>query len=90
MKGASQVMAEIKELKERKKEFKTGVDGIVVNRVYTPADLPDGEQDLSLPGEYPFTRNIMPTGYRTRLWTCLLYTSPSPRDLSTARMPSSA
>ena len=23
-------------------------------------------------------------------WTCLLYTSPSPRDLSTARMPSSA
>ena len=26
-------------------------------------------------------------GYRT---TCLLYTSPSPRDLSTSRMPSSA
>ena len=23
-------------------------------------------------------------------WTCLLYTSPSPRDLSTSRMPSSA
>ena len=23
-------------------------------------------------------------------WDCLLYTSPSPRDLSTARMPSSA
>ena len=28
---------------------------------------------------------------RTRkTWTCLLYTSPSPRDLSTSRMPSSA
>eukprot|EP00829_Urostomides_striatus_P016402 TRINITY_DN5391_c0_g1_i1.p1 TRINITY_DN5391_c0_g1~~TRINITY_DN5391_c0_g1_i1.p1 ORF type:complete len:137 (-),score=52.46 TRINITY_DN5391_c0_g1_i1:11-421(-) len=26
----------------------------------------------------------------TRLETCLLYTSPSPRDLSTSRMPSSA
>ena len=25
-----------------------------------------------------------------RLWRCLLYTSPSPRDLSTSRMPSSA
>ena len=25
-----------------------------------------------------------------RLWSCLLYTSPSPRDLSTSRMPSSA
>ena len=24
------------------------------------------------------------------LWNCLLYTSPSPRDLSTSRMPSSA
>ena len=24
------------------------------------------------------------------VWGCLLYTSPSPRDLSTARMPSSA
>ena len=24
------------------------------------------------------------------LYTCLLYTSPSPRDLSTSRMPSSA
>ena len=26
----------------------------------------------------------------TKYWTCLLYTSPSPRDLSTSRMPSSA
>ena len=25
-----------------------------------------------------------------RLYSCLLYTSPSPRDLSTSRMPSSA
>ena len=24
------------------------------------------------------------------IWNCLLYTSPSPRDLSTSRMPSSA
>ena len=29
-------------------------------------------------------------GYGVRLWNCLLYTSPSPRDLSTSRMPSSA
>ena len=25
-----------------------------------------------------------------QIYTCLLYTSPSPRDLSTSRMPSSA
>ena len=37
--------------------------------------------------EQPFTRSdtlVIPAG------TCLLYTSPSPRDLSTSRMPSSA
>ena len=28
--------------------------------------------------------------YAAKLWDCLLYTSPSPRDLSTSRMPSSA
>ena len=26
----------------------------------------------------------------SKTWVCLLYTSPSPRDLSTSRMPSSA
>ena len=30
------------------------------------------------------------TGYDGTPWVCLLYTSPSPRDLSTSRMPSSA
>ena len=29
-------------------------------------------------------------GYMERAYNCLLYTSPSPRDLSTSRMPSSA
>ena len=29
-------------------------------------------------------------GTAYELWDCLLYTSPSPRDLSTSRMPSSA
>ena len=30
------------------------------------------------------------SGKKTLVSTCLLYTSPSPRDLSTSRMPSSA
>ena len=29
-------------------------------------------------------------GARAVLWSCLLYTSPSPRDISGSRMPSSA
>jgi len=62
------------EMTERKKEFSTGVDGISVNRVYIPADL-EGikEGEIGLPGEYPFTRHIMPTGYRGRLWTMRQY-----------------
>lgn len=58
---------------ERKKEFTTTVDGTVVNRVYTPSDLREFEQDTNLPGEYPFTRHIMPSGYRSRLWTMRQY-----------------
>ncbi len=61
------------EIKERKKEFKTAVDGIVVERVYSPGSISEGGIDTSLPGEYPFTRNIMPAGYRTRLWTMRQY-----------------
>ncbi len=61
------------EQKERKEVFTTTVDGIEVNRVYAPADLKGFEPDNSLPAEYPFTRNIMPGGYRSRLWTMRQY-----------------
>jgi len=58
---------------EREKEFRTTVDGTVVKRVYTQADLKKPEPNTSLPGEYPFTRHIMPAGYRSRLWTIRQY-----------------
>lgn len=58
---------------ERKKVFKTTVDGAVVKRVYTASDLEGSELDTSLPGEYPYTRGIMPAGYRSRLWTMRQY-----------------
>lgn len=63
----------MKEEVEQKKEFRTTVGGAVVRRVYTPADLAGFKQDTSLPGEYPFTRHVMPTGYRGRLWTMRQY-----------------
>ena len=62
-----------KEMTERKREFRTTVDGVLVNRVYTPADLESAQEQIGLPGEYPFTRHIMPTGYRGRLWTMRQY-----------------
>ena len=63
----------MEEKPERKGEFKTTVDGTVVKRIYTPADLEEFKPDTSLPGEYPFTRHVMPTGYRGRLWTMRQY-----------------
>ncbi len=67
-------MKKPEEITERKKEFRTTVGGTVVDRVYAPADL-EGlkEEDIGLPGAYPFTRHIMPTGYRGRLWTMRQY-----------------
>jgi len=56
---------------ERKQEFYTD-DGIPVKRIYTPADLEEKGfnylDDLSFPGEYPFTRGISPTMYRGSHW----------------------
>jgi methylmalonyl-CoA mutase N-terminal domain/subunit len=57
---------------ERKKEFRSTVDGIVVKPVYTSFDTSPNRK-LELPGEYPFTRNIIANGYRSRLWTMRQY-----------------
>lgn len=41
-----------------------------VEPVYTSLDVAsDGLPDESMPGAYPFTRGIHPTGYRGKLWT---------------------
>src|SRR5207253_7707496 len=46
-----------------------------ISDVYTAADLArlDEERDLGLPGEFPFTRGVQPTMYRSRLWTMRQY-----------------
>jgi len=56
-------------LPARKARFTTWSDEDVPD-VLTPADVPvDYARDLGLPGEYPFTRGVQPTMYRSRLWT---------------------
>ncbi len=59
---------------ERREAFQT-TSGIPQKRVFTPADLPnlDYGQDLSFPGEYPYTRGVQPTLYRGRFWTMRQY-----------------
>ena len=51
----------------------------------------DAEQTLTqfVPGDYNKWFDVAP-GFRARFWNCLLYTSPSPRDRTRSRMPSSA
>lgn len=49
--------------------------GLKHNKLYTPLDLEgfDYEKDLGFPGEYPYTRGVQPTMYRSRLWTMRMY-----------------
>ena len=59
---------------ERSPAFVTTSE-IPIGDVYTPADLPglDPETDLGLPGEYPYTRGVQATMYRSRFWTMRQY-----------------
>jgi methylmalonyl-CoA mutase N-terminal domain/subunit len=41
-----------------------------VEPLYTTLDVPpETATDIGVPGQYPYTRGIHPTGYRGRLWT---------------------
>ncbi|HET6594924.1 MAG TPA: methylmalonyl-CoA mutase family protein [Anaerolineales bacterium] len=71
--------------KERKERFETS-SGIELPRVPLPADDdPDYEQKLGLPGEYPYTRGVQPTMYRSRLWTMRQYAGFSTAEDSNKR-----
>ncbi len=64
----------MKKPSERKPSFRTG-SGIEVKSLYTGRDLEgiDPEREIGFPGEYPFTRGIQPSMYRSRLWTMRQY-----------------
>src|SRR5713101_8204177 len=59
---------------KRKPEFKT-ISGMPVERLYTDENLrrEDAAEHPGFPGEFPFTRGIYPTMYRSRLWTMRQY-----------------
>jgi methylmalonyl-CoA mutase, N-terminal domain len=40
-----------------------------VDALFTPLDGPDPDAAFEVPGAWPFTRGIHPTGYRGKLWT---------------------
>jgi methylmalonyl-CoA mutase N-terminal domain/subunit len=49
----------------------TTVSSVPIEPLYTPESLSgfDPETDLGFPGQYPFTRGVHATMYRSRLWT---------------------
>lgn len=49
----------------------TTVSGVPIAPLYTPEDLPgfDPAAELGYPGQYPFTRGVHASLYRSRLWT---------------------
>jgi methylmalonyl-CoA mutase N-terminal domain/subunit len=53
-----------------KKDFTT-VSGMEIPHLVTPEQTSriDPIQDVGIPGEFPYTRGIHPTGYRGKLWT---------------------
>jgi methylmalonyl-CoA mutase N-terminal domain/subunit len=55
------------------------VSGTPIDTLYTPRDVPDAAtanaflRQTGFPGEYPFTRGVQPTMYRSRFWTMRQY-----------------
>ena len=81
--------------KERKTRFETS-SGIEVPRVpipdgasTTPTAPPSAEEvyleKLGFPGEYPYTRGVQPTMYRSRFWTMRQYAGFSTAEESNKR-----
>src|SRR5437764_11096540 len=60
--------------KSSKPKFQTS-SGIELDSCYRPSGktTSDAEARQGFPGEYPYTRGIYPTQYRSRLWTMRQY-----------------
>lgn len=67
------------EEKERKERFETD-SGIEIKRTYPKQDIPEEK-----PGEFPFTRGVQPTMYRSKLWTMRQYAGFSTAEESNKR-----
>ena len=61
----------LQKMPERKKEFLTRESWLPIKRVYSPLDVKDIDylKDIGMPGEYPFTRGVQATMYRSKFWT---------------------
>jgi methylmalonyl-CoA mutase, N-terminal domain len=67
------------EEKERKEKFLTD-SGIEIRRVYPKTEVKEEQ-----PGEFPFTRGVQPTMYRSKFWTMRQYAGFSTAEESNKR-----
>ncbi|HEU5369774.1 MAG TPA: methylmalonyl-CoA mutase family protein, partial [Ktedonobacterales bacterium] len=80
----------IQKTPERQQTFITSpASGIEVQPLYTQADLEargfDPETQLGYPGQYPYTRGVQPTMYRSRFWTMRQYAGYATAEESNQR-----
>ncbi len=76
----------LSQLPERADEFITN-SSEPINRLYTPLDIAENDYDatLGLPGEYPYTRGVHPTLYRSKLWTMRMFAGFGTAEETNAR-----
>ena len=72
--------------RNKKKTFTT-ISGKAVKGVYTPLDNAGSDylRDLGNPGDYPFTRGIHATGYRSKPWTLRIFAGFGSAEETNAR-----
>ena len=73
----------LKKYPERKKKFET-TSGILIPRVALSGDF-DYQTQLNFPGEFPYTRGVQPTMYRSRFWTMRQYAGYASAEESNQR-----
>jgi methylmalonyl-CoA mutase N-terminal domain/subunit len=73
-------------LPERKPSFIT-TSSEPIARLYTPLDVADLDYggDLGLPGDFPYTRGVHPTLYRSKLWTMRMFAGFGTAEETNAR-----
>jgi len=84
--------ASLKKAPERKEHFETS-SGIEVQRLYLPrleseshsCEDPSYPEQIGFPGDFPYTRGVQPTMYRSRLWTMRQYAGYATAEESNAR-----
>ena len=76
----------LERMPERQEQYNT-TSSEPVERLYTPLDVSELEynEDLGLPGEYPFTRGVHPTLHRSRLWTMRMFAGFGTAEETNAR-----